>query len=136
MYALSNALILGLGFMLIYQVVILLLNKTTYEVAMDARRNPFRHPGFVRNFEMVFGFRKCTWLSPFHDPFPGLKLIGYVPTHRQMRALGANSTASSQFSARGGTERTLDYIECILPTLRVATNNINNISNISTLSHN
>ena len=54
-----------------------------------------------------------------------------------MRALGANSTASSQFSARGGgAERTLDYIECILPTLRIATNNINNISNISTLSHN
>ena len=54
-YAISNALLLGLGFMLVYQIVILLLNKTTMEVSMDPRRNPFRQKGIVRNVEMVFG---------------------------------------------------------------------------------
>ena len=54
-YAISNALLLGLGFMLVYQIVILFLNKTTMEVAMDPRRNPFRQKGIVRNVEMVFG---------------------------------------------------------------------------------
>ena len=54
-YAISNALLLGLGFMLVYQIVILFLNKTTMEVSMDPRRNPFRQKGIVRNVEMVFG---------------------------------------------------------------------------------
>ena len=75
-FALCNALMLGIGFMLIYQVVILLLNKTTMEVVMDARRNPFRQKSIVKNIESVFGHRKCHWLSPFHEPFPGMKLTG------------------------------------------------------------
>ena len=54
-YAISNALLLGLGFMLVYQIVILFLNKTTMEVSMDPRKNPFRQKGIVRNVEMVFG---------------------------------------------------------------------------------
>ena len=40
-YGLSIALLLGFGFMLLYQIVILMLNKTTMEVSMDPRRNPF-----------------------------------------------------------------------------------------------
>ena len=54
-FFLALALTLGAGFMLIYQIVILFLNKTTFEVSMDARRNPFKQPGVIRNVEMVFG---------------------------------------------------------------------------------
>ena len=87
-YALCNALLLGLGFMFLYQVVILLMNKTTMEVAMDASKAPFKKKGIVKNIEMVFGTRKCLWLSPFHDPFPEMKLIGYTP-------ITTNTTAST-----------------------------------------
>ena len=78
-YMIANALIIGLGFMLVYQIIILLLNKTTLEVSMDPRKNPFRQKGIVRNIEMVFGERKLHWLSPFHEPFPDMKLTGYQP---------------------------------------------------------
>ena len=76
-YCLASALILGISFMLVYQFVILLLNKTTMEVTMDAKRNPFRHDGIIKNIEMVFGEKKCTWFSPFHSAFPHMKLVGY-----------------------------------------------------------
>ena len=79
---------LGIGFMLVYQIVILLLNKTTMEVSMDAKRNPFRHKGIIKNIEMVFGTRKCHWFSPFHAPFPDMKLVGYSASERQMMAFG------------------------------------------------
>ena len=81
-YCAAQALILGVGFMLVYQIVILLLNKTTFEVTMDPKRNPFRHRGVVRNIEMVFGSRKCVWMSPFHEPFPNMKLVGYTASQR------------------------------------------------------
>lgn len=81
-FTLAVTLGFGLGFMLVYQIVILLLNKTTMEVAMDAKRNPFRHRGVIRNIEMVFGSRKRTWMSPFHDPFPDMKLHGFTASQR------------------------------------------------------
>ena len=55
------------------------MNKTTMEVSMDAKRAPFKKKNIVSNIEMVFGTRKCLWLSPFHEPFPEMKLIGYTP---------------------------------------------------------
>ena len=68
------------GFLFLYQIVILFLNKTTMEVTLDPGRNPFRHRSNIRNIEMVFGTRKCVWLSPFHNPFPDMKLISLTPS--------------------------------------------------------
>ena len=76
-FALAISLILSLGFMFVYQFTILLLNKTTMEVTIDPTRAPFRHSSVTRNIEMVFGSRKCVWFSPFHNPFPDMKLHTY-----------------------------------------------------------
>lgn len=111
-YGLAVCLMIGISFMLLYQIVILLLNKTTMELSIDPKRNPFRHKGVIRNIEMVFGSRKCFWMSPFHHPFPDMKLIGYTPSQRQMMAMGV-PIANSTSGARG-----LDYIQCIIPTVR------------------
>ena len=75
-------LILIVGLMFMYQIFLLLMNKTTLEVSMDAQRSPFRHRSIIRNIEMVFGSRKCTWFSPCHDPFPNMKLIAFTPSQR------------------------------------------------------
>ena len=107
-YALCNALLLGIGFMLLYQIVILCMNKTTMEVSMDAKRSPFRKKGPLKNIEIVFGSRKLTWLSPFHDPFPEIKLIGYTP-------VTTNSNSSTNKSIIGQ-----DYLQFILPTVRTS----------------
>lgn len=48
-YALSCALILGVGFMFIYQIVILVMNKTTMEVSLDPRHSPFKHDSISKN---------------------------------------------------------------------------------------
>jgi len=111
-YGISLALLFGIGFMLLYQIVILLLNKTTMEVSMDPKRNPFRHKGVVRNIEMVFGSRKCVWMSPFHDPFPDMKMVGHTATQRHMMSMGV-PVPNLTSGARG-----LDYIQCIIPTVR------------------
>lgn len=111
-YVLALALMLGIGFMFVYQIVILMLNKTTMEVSMDAKRSPFKHRRIIRNIEMVFGTRKCYWFSPFHAPFPDMKLIGFTPSDRQLMAYGVpvkNATSGSQG---------LDYVQCIIPTIR------------------
>lgn len=79
-YALASCLMMGIGFMLVYQIVILLMNKTTMEVSMDTKRHPFKHKSITRNIEMVFGTRKCQWFSPFHSPFPDMKLVGFTPS--------------------------------------------------------
>ena len=76
-FTLAIAMVLSLGFTFIYQFTILLMNKTTMEVTIDASRAPFRHSKALRNIEMVFGSRKCLWLSPFHNPFPSMKLHTY-----------------------------------------------------------
>jgi len=103
-YGLAFALLLGFGFMLLYQIVILLLNKTTMEVSMDPRRNPFQHKSTIRNIEMVFGSRKCVWLSPFHDPFPDMKFIGFTPSQKHLMSMGV-PVPNPTSGARG-----LDYI--------------------------
>ena len=77
-FALAISLILSLGLLFVYQFTILLMNKTTMEVAIDASRAPFRHSNAFRNIEMIFGSRKCVWLSPFHAPFPNMKLHTYT----------------------------------------------------------
>ncbi len=74
-YCLSCALILGVGFMFIYQIVILLMNKTTMEVSLDPKHAPFRHESMAKNIKMVFGDRKRFWFSPFHEPFPHMKFV-------------------------------------------------------------
>ena len=74
-YCLSCALILGVGFMFIYQIVILLMNKTTMEVSLDPKHAPFRQNSMVKNIKMVFGDRKRFWFSPFHEPFPHMKFV-------------------------------------------------------------
>ena len=78
-FALSTALMFGMTFMLVYQIVILLMNKTTFEVSLDAKRSPFRHRGITPNIKMVFGDRPCLWFSPFHHPFPDMKLVAFTP---------------------------------------------------------
>ena len=78
------------------------MNKTTMEVSMDAKRSPFRKKTAVQNIETVFGTRKMTWLSPFHDPFPDLKLIGYTP-------VASNNT-------NGPSQQ--DYWQFIIPSVR------------------
>lgn len=103
-YALCNALLLGISFMLIYQIVILCMNKTTMEVAMEANKSPFRKKSAVENIEVVFGTRKLLWLSPFHDPHPDIKLIGYTPV----------SSGSSTSVRKVGQ----DYLQCIIPAIR------------------
>ena len=108
-YALCNALVLGIGLMLLYQIVILCLNKTTMELSMGARASPFRKKGAIKNIEMVFGTRKLHWLSPLHDPFPDMKLVGYTPV--------TNNTTPTSESKIGQ-----DYLSCIIPAVRSGRN--------------
>jgi len=103
-FAVACALTLGLGFMFVYQLVILLMNKTTLEVTMDPKNSPFRHKGVTRNIKMVFGDRVCKWLSPFHAPFPDMKLVAFTPSERQMMQFGI--PVKDKNSGRHG----LDYI--------------------------
>ena len=81
-FAMAISIIIGVGFMLVYQIMILMMNKTTMESTIDPSRAPFKHNQVVRNIEMVFGSRKCVWLSPFHEPFPDMKLHTYTPDER------------------------------------------------------
>ena len=90
---------------------ILFQNKTTMEVSMDEKRSPFKHKGIVRNFEMVFGQRKCLWFSPFHKPFPDMKFVAYTPSDLQLLSFGV-PVKNKNSGARG-----LDYIQCIIPTI-------------------
>uniref|UniRef100_A0A7S3I4R8 Palmitoyltransferase n=1 Tax=Favella ehrenbergii TaxID=182087 RepID=A0A7S3I4R8_9SPIT len=110
--ALATALMLGIGFMLVYQIVILLMNKTTMEVSLDPKSSPFRHKGIVHNIRMIFGDRVCYWFSPFHDPFPDMKLVAFTPSERQLMQFGV--PVKDRNSGRHG----LDYIQCIIPTVR------------------
>ena len=73
---------------------------------MDAKRSPFRKKGVIKNIEIVFGTRKLTWLSPFHDPYPDIKLIGYTP-------VTTNSNSSTNKSIVGQ-----DYLQFIIPAVR------------------
>jgi len=103
--------LIGLGFMLIYQIVILMMNKTTFEVSLDPKRSPFKHKGYTQNIKMVFGDRPCLWLSPFHVPFPDMKLVAFTSSERQMMNFGV--PVKDRNSGRHG----LDYIQCIIPTI-------------------
>lgn len=103
-FVVATALMFGMTFMLVYQIVILLMNKTTFEVSLDARRNPFRHRGVTRNIKMVFGDRPCLWFSPFNDPFPDMKLVAFTPNEQQMINYGI--PVKDRNSGRHG----LDYI--------------------------
>ena len=62
---------------------------------------------------MVFGSRKCVWLSPFHNPFPNMKLIPYTADELQLMAFGVPVKANQTKGGRG-----LDYVQSIIPTIR------------------
>jgi hypothetical protein len=68
-FYISAALFLGIFGLLALQTRMMLLNQTTYEVAIDFRLRPFRHKLNVKNIQAVFGRRKRDWLNPFRYPF-------------------------------------------------------------------
>jgi len=68
-FYIAAALFLGIFGLLALQTRMMLLNQTTYEVAIDFRLRPFRHKLNVKNIQAVFGRRKREWLNPFRHPF-------------------------------------------------------------------
>ena len=95
-FSLAISLIITLGLIFVYQFTILLMNKTTMEVTIDPSRSPFRHANVIRNIEMVFGSRKCVWLSPFHAPFPNMKLHTFTPDELQLMSYGVPIKSANQ----------------------------------------
>ena len=81
-FALAIMIVIGVGFLFIFQFSILMMNKTSMEATIDPLRAPFKQNQVRRNIEMVFGSRICLWLSPFHAPFPNMKLHTYTPDER------------------------------------------------------
>ena len=75
-YLLAFTLTIAMSIMTAFQITLMMNNKTTFELNLSPTKTPFKHDHPVKNIQMVFGMSKKHWFSPFHHPFPNMKLSG------------------------------------------------------------